>query len=140
MLWERRITLQAGSCLARLTLQSQAEAHGKPLWVPSMEFSSWSLTQFLAVTQSLWVSRWNSRKVRHERGVLMLQGSRLPIPELLQGLAEPLAHLWDPGPSDPFPGAEVSPQVHKALLPLPDKAASPGLPQSVKVHSGRKAS
>lgn len=74
----RKITLHAGSHLARLTLQSQAWIHGEPLWVPSMEFSSWSLTQFLAVPQSLWVSQWNSRKVRHERGVLRLQGSHLP--------------------------------------------------------------
>lgn len=88
----RKITLHAGSRLARLALQSQAWSHGEPLWVPSVEFSSWSLTQFLAVPQSLWVSRWNSRKVRHERGVLRLQGSACPLPELLQGLGEPLAH------------------------------------------------
>lgn len=65
-------------CLACLTFQSQAVVTGEPLWASHMEFSSWSLTQFLAIIQSLWVRLWNSRKVRRERGLLKLEGARFP--------------------------------------------------------------
>lgn len=76
--WEGTVTLHTGSCLACLAFQSQAVVTGEPLWASHMEFSSWSLTQFLAIIQSLWVRLWNSRKVRRERGLLKLEGARFP--------------------------------------------------------------
>lgn len=83
-----------GPAWLSLTEQSQAQAHRGVSVAPSMEFSSRSSSQFLAVIQSLQVSLGNSRKVRRQRAALMLKGPPCLMPASLQGLAEPLAYLW----------------------------------------------
>lgn len=108
--------------------RAKPRSTGEPLWAPSMEFSPQSLTQFLDIIQSLWVSLWNSRKVRHYGGVQLLPGSTCPLPGSFQNLAEPLTRLWGSWSVSSLPWGQGFPSSPpRPLSPLPDQAASPRL-------------
>ena len=64
--------------LAQPQSRARPRLTGECPWAPSIEFSFQSWSHFPAVIQSLWVSLGNSRKVRHERVVLMFQVSCVP--------------------------------------------------------------
>lgn len=70
--------------------QSRVKPRLQAVWAPSMEFSLWSWTQFLATTQSLWVNLRNSNMVRHWKGALVLPRSHVGLPKWLQHLVHEL--------------------------------------------------
>lgn len=70
--------------------RSRVKPRLQAVWVPSVEFSRWSWTQFLATIQSPWVSLRNSNMVRHWKGVLVLPRSHVGLPEWLQHLVHAL--------------------------------------------------
>lgn len=120
-----------------LTEQSQAQAHRGVSVAPSMEFSSRSSSQFLAVIQSLWVSLGNSSKVRRfSKSSPDVKGSSLPYACITPGfgwatclpvgvLVHHLPSLW---------GSKLPPSSQKPFSPLHNQATSCRLPWKAKVQ------